>query len=113
MEQEILQRHLAKFIASEIFNTITEDSIIREVGGVLHHKGQPLAPGMAELYRKEAVAFAKTGLFQLLQDEMQWYARDSLNKAKTETDMINAKLLSYFCDVFRSKVKKLAELKPQ
>lgn len=110
-EKEVLQRHLAKFIAGEAFNTITEDDILREVNGVLYHKGQPLAPGMAEIIMKEAQAFAKTGLFQMLQDEMRWYAKDAHNKAKTENDLIVSNLLSYFVDVFKSKVKKLSELK--
>lgn len=110
-DQEVLQRHLAKFIAGEAFNTITEDDILKDVNGVLHHKGQPLAPGGAEAIMKEAAAFTRTGLFQILQDEIRWHARIALENAKTENDIITAKLLSYFVDVFKAKIRKLSELK--
>ena len=110
-EQEVLLRHLSKFIAGEVFHTITEDDILREAGGIIYHKGKPLAPVVAEIIAKEAKAFAKTGLFQMLQDEMRYHAKEKHNKAVTEYDLALANILSYFVDVFRSKVKKLSELK--
>ncbi|MEK7124143.1 MAG: hypothetical protein AAB877_00440 [Patescibacteria group bacterium] len=110
-EQEVLQRHLSKFIAGEVFHTITEDDILKEANGVLYHKGQPLAPGVAEIIMKEARAFSQTGLFQILQDEMRYHAKSKHNEAKTEYDLALSNILSYFVDLFKAKVKKLAELK--
>ena len=110
-EQFILQKRLIQFLVSDVFNTIHEEDILKQNSdGTWTHKGNNLLPATQKLLKKEAIAFSKTGLFAILRDEMMYHARKSLEKAQTENDIISAKLLSYFVDVWVSKIKKIAEL---
>ena len=109
-EQDILQKHLAPFLASQFFHTITNEDILKKTDLGWTHKGVVLSPGQVEVLKKEAIQFARTKLYPILKDELQFFAKQSLDKAQTETDIINAKLLSYFVDVIESKLKKIAEM---
>lgn len=109
-EQDIVQRHLAPFIASKFFNTITEDDILKKGENGWLHNGKPLTKGQIDVYKKEAVLILNSKVFPILLSELQFFARQTLEKAVTETDIINAKLLSYFVDLVNSKLKKIAEL---
>lgn len=109
-EQEILQRSLVQFIVKDVFKTITDEDILRLVNGQPTYKGQPLTPGQVSILKKEAIMFSKTKLYDVLQNEIRWHARQALDKAQTENDLISARLLSYFVDVLVSKLKKIADL---
>ena len=81
-EQEILHRHLSRFLASEFFDTITEDDILKQdAGGRWTHRGNVLQPTMMGLLSKEATAFSKMGLFKILCDEMLWHAKSKIGRA--------------------------------
>ncbi len=110
-EQEILQRRMAQFLVTDVFNTISEQDVLKELpNGQWSHKGQPLVQGQIDLLKREAKSFSKMNLCELLSAELRWHARVGLNEAKTEADIISAKLLSYFVDVFFSKIRKLETL---
>ncbi len=110
-EQEILQRRLSKFLVGEVFNTISEEDILKEEpGGVWTHKGQPLTPGQIAALKKEAMAFSQTKLFSILMAEIRWHGRNAHNKAVTESDLITANMLGYFADVVEGKLRKIAVL---
>ena len=109
-EQLILQRNLARFVISEVFNTVTEEDILKKTEEGVMHKGVHLTEGQVNVLKKEAKQFSDSNLYKVLMDELNWHARSKLNEAKTENDMIAAKLLSYFCDAVRSKVNKIANL---
>lgn len=110
-EQEILQRRMAQFLVSEVFNTVSEEDVLRAVGpDQWSHKGRILSSGEIELLKKEAKQFGKMKLPEILGAELRWHAKDKLNKATTENDIIVAKLLSYFVDLLYNKIKKIETL---
>lgn len=106
-EQQIFQRKLAQFLASEFFYTITEDDVLKKTGQGWTHKGQPLTEGQINVLKKEAKTLSETNLYSVLLAEIRWHARQALEKAVTENDIIAAKLLAYFADVLESKIEKL------
>lgn len=109
-DKEVLQRKLIRFLTSEVFNTISEEDVLKRQGGSWTLKGQPLTKGQVDVLKKEAKSFSQMLFYRVLQDEIRWHARGILEKAETQNDIISAKLLSYFTDVVTSKVKKIAEL---
>jgi hypothetical protein len=109
-EQEILQKRLAQFLIRDVFNTISEDDILSKVGPQWTHRGIPLQEGTIKVLKREAETFKKTSLYPLLISELRFHARNGLEKAETEADIISSKLLAYFVDMIESKVKKIAEL---
>jgi len=109
-EQEILQRRLVQFIVKDVFNTISEDDILTKTSEGWKHKGGILTEGQITVLKKEAKQISQTKVFEILLSEIRYHAKEALNKAQTENDIISAKLLSYFADVVQSKIKKLAEI---
>ncbi len=116
-ERKILQRELARWIVADVFNTISADDIVREeknqVTGesVWMHHGAPLSDGQVAVLKKEAAQFAKMSLCRVLMDELHYHARTKLELAKTEEDIVSAKLLSYLVKIVQEKVQKIAGLK--
>lgn len=110
-EQVILQKRMSQFLVNEVFNTISDDDIFRlNSSGKWTHKGNELTQGQVDVIKKEAKNIANIKTYNILMDEVRYHAREALNKAVTEQDIITAKLLSYFVDVIKSKLKKLSEL---
>ncbi len=109
-EQLIFQKELARFIMNDVFNTITEEDVLKQTKEGWTHKGILLTEGQIKLLKKEASIFQQSHLYKVLFDELNWYARSYLEKAKSESDMLHAKLLSFFADVIKTKVKKIAEI---
>jgi len=109
-EQVILQRRMAKFLVNDVFNTISEDDVFNKINGKWTYKGNEMTQGQIDAIKKEAKNISKTGAYAMLIDEVRYHARKGLERAETEQDIISAKLLSYFCDVCVSKLKKLSEL---
>lgn len=112
-EQEVLQRNLINFIVSDVFNVITEDDIFKQMpNGEWTHKGKVLSPGVCSAIAKEALAFSKTKLFDMLVEEIRYHGKERLIESSSEADMFGAKLTSYFADILRAKLTKLSSMKP-
>ena len=109
-EQFILQKQLVDFIISDVFKTINEDDILKQIDGKWTKKGIPLPEGKIKLLKKEAEQFKKSYFYEVFLDEIRWHARNKLEAAQTEQDIISSKLLFYFCDLLNGKIKKLSEL---
>lgn len=115
-EQKILQKHLAQWIVADVFNTISTDDILKHetnpVTGekVWMHHGAPLSDGQVTVLKKEALAFSKTSLCTVLMDELHYHARSKLEAAKTEEDIVSAKLLDYLVKTMQEKIQKIAGL---
>lgn len=107
-EQHILQSRLARFLVSDVFNTISEDDILKSVAGTWMHKGSALTEGQVAVIKKEADTFKKTNVYPLLLAEIRYLARGARDKAVTESDLITSSLLAYFADVIESKIEKMA-----
>lgn len=109
-EQLVLQKKLSRFLADEVFCTITEEDVLKQIDGKWTHKGIALTEGQVKVLKKEAEQFSNSNLYRILADELKWHARSKLEAAQTEQDMIASKLLSYFVDLLKTKIKKIATL---
>lgn len=111
-EQKILQKHLARFLITDVFNTVTEDDILRIKSlNTWEHKGKELTEGQVKALRSEAEMFSKSGLWKILKSELLWLAHQSgYVKSKTEEDQVAAKLLEYLVDVIDTKLNKMTNV---
>lgn len=116
-ETHILQKHLARFLIDEVFNTITEDDILQvERSGhptkpdVWHYKGNALTQVQVASLRKQAETFAQSDLWKILKDELRWHAHQKgLVKSQTAEDLIASKVLLYLVDVIDSKLNSMSQ----
>lgn len=106
-EQKILQKHLARFIIGDIFNTITESDILKVLApNVWEHKGKRLSEGQVKALKAEAQAFRQSGLWQILKSELLWLAQNNgFVKSKTEYDQVAAKMLQHLTNVLDDKLE--------
>lgn len=111
VEQRILQKNLAQFLVSEVFNTISDDDILKITApNTWQHKGHDLTADQVNALRSEAQAIQGTVLWKMLMDEITWHAQKrTLEKSQTEADLIACKLLVYFRDILQSRLQKMIE----
>lgn len=109
-EQNILQKHLARFLIDEVFNTITVDDILKiKAPNVWTHRGKSLTEGQVNALRSEATSFKESGLWKILKAELLYLAHQSgYVKSKTAEDQVAAKLLEYLVDVVQTKLDKMS-----
>lgn len=116
-ETHILQKHLARFIIEDVFNTISEDDLLRiERSGnptkpdVWHYKNNPLPQGSVDLLKKQSEHFVNSELWKILRDELRWHAHQKgLVKSSTAEDIIASKIMLYVIDVIDSKLKSMSQ----
>lgn len=116
-ETHILQKHLARFLIDEVFNTVSEDDILQfERSGnptksdVWHYKGAALTQAQVNLLKKQAASFQDSELWKILSSELRWHAaQKGLVKSQTAEDMIASKVLLYLVDVIDSKLKSMSQ----
>ena len=116
-ELHILQKHLARFIIADVFNTISESDILRiERSGhptksdVWHYKGDALQQAQVDLLKKQAASFVDSELWKILSTELRYHAlQKGLVKSQTAEDIIASKVLMYLTDVIDSKLKSMSQ----
>jgi hypothetical protein len=116
-EQHILQKHLAKFLVKEVFNTVSTDDILRIERSknpikpdVWFYKGQPLQKAHIELLKTQSTSFAESELWKILKTEIRWQAEQrGLIKSTTEADLIASKMMLYLLDVIESKLGDMSQ----
>lgn len=116
-ETHILQKHLARFLIDDVFNTITEDDVLRiERSGtptkadVWHYKGAALTQAQVNLLKKQSASFVESELWKILNSELRWHAlQKGLVKSQTAEDIIASKVLVYLVDVIDSKLKSMSQ----
>lgn len=110
-EQHILQKHLSQFLIKEVFNTITEEDILKiKATNVWEHKGKKLSEGQIQALKQQAKNLLESPLWLILKAELLWLAHDrGYVKSKTESDQIAGKMLEYLTDVLESKLKNMIE----
>jgi len=116
-EQHILQKHLARFIIGDVFNTISEEDILRiersthpSKSDVWHYKNAALTQAQVDFLKDQAASFRKSELWQILSDELRWHAQQKgLVKSQTTEDIISSKILLYLVDVIDSKLNSMSK----
>lgn len=107
-DQLILQKHLAQFLVKDVFNTITEDDILKIVGTNLwSHKGNKYTPDQVRALRAEASAFKSSGLWRVLRAELLWKAQEGYKKSKGEADLVAVKVLELLVETIDKKLEKM------
>lgn len=111
-EQQILQRHLAKFLINDVFNVISEEDILKiRSANVWEHKGQLLNEGQVRALRAEAKTFRESGLWTILKAELLWLAHlKGYVKSQTESDIIGAKLIEYLTVTVDNRLKEMSSI---
>lgn len=116
-EHKILQKHLARFLIDDVFNTISEDDILRIVrsgnptkSDVWHYKGDALQQAQVDLLKKQAASFRESELWKILSTELRYQAlQKGLVQSQTTEDILSSKLLLYLTDVIDSKLKSMSQ----
>jgi len=116
-ETHILQKHLARFLIEDVFNTITESDIIKiersdspTKPDVWHYKDGALTQAQVNLLKKQAQSFRESELWKILSTELMWQAtQKGLVKSQTAEDIVASKVLIYLIDVINSKLKSMSQ----
>ena len=98
---------LTKAVA-HLFNTITEDDILKRQGAEYTFKGKPLMDAQIQSLRSQSEGWMESHLFEIIDYELKYQAnRKMYLDSKNEMDMIAGKLIVYTWDIIKSKLKKL------
>lgn len=110
-EQEVLQKHLMKFMVREVFATITVDDILRiKAPNVWEWKGKEVPAETVVQLQTQAKAFSESLLWKMLKAELQWHAaKNLLEDGKTSADVRAAQLLGYLTTILDTKLKKMGD----
>lgn len=110
-EQQILQKHLARFIIDDVFNTVTDGDILKVLApNVWQHKNKRLTEGQVNALRNEARAFNESALWLILKDELMWHAqKKTVDKAVSEGDLIACKMLMYLIKTVQDKLDEMSK----
>lgn len=106
-EQEILQKHLVEFLVKDVFNTISEDEILKTgEKGLWEHKGKVLTKEQVAMLKEQAATFSDSALWKILKAELCWHAQDKgFLKSQTVADQLSGKILVYLTQVIDKKLK--------
>lgn len=115
-EQHILQKHLARFLVKEVFNTVSEDDLLRiersknpMKADVWHYKGKVLPQVQAETLKSQAKGLQDSLLWEIIKKELYWHVQQKgLAKSQTEADLIASKVMMYIVDVIDSKLNSMS-----
>ena len=103
--REYLQRKLVRFIAKDVFHTISPEDILKTKGDTWEWRGKELGPEMTEMLKTEAKAFSQSTLWKILKAELQWQAAKTLlEKGETGIDIRIAQIQGYITKVIDDKL---------
>lgn len=110
-EQQILQKNLAQFLVKEVFATISKEDLLEIRGpNVWFNKGRQLTPEEINSLKAEAKLFKEGKLWKLISETLLYHAQKSgLEKARTENDLISAKMLIYLTDIIKTVVSEIVK----
>jgi len=92
----------------KVFNTISEDDILKITPNGWEHRGKPLTPEAVELLKGQARELSTSFLWNILKSELKWVAIKSLMEdGKDGNDIRAAQLLGYLTRVVDDKIKKI------
>lgn len=110
-EKQILQKHLAQFLISDVFNTITKEDILSIKGpNVWEHRGSPLTEGQVNALRTEAEGFRESGLWKILRAELLWLAKKGYSKSQGESDLVAVKMLELLVRTLDEKLEDMTKI---
>ena len=93
-----------------LFNTISEDDILKEKDGQWFFMGRAISEGEKKLLISEAKTFLSMKLWDIIQKDISYQAnRKMFLLAENELDIISGKLWTYTLDCIRTRLKSMSE----
>ncbi len=107
--REWLQKYLIRFIARDVFHTLTKEDFLSIKGDKWEWKGKEISGEMVGTLRAQAKAFSESTLWKVLKSEMQWNANKTLlERGTTASDLRTAQLTGYLCRVVDNKLDEMS-----
>lgn len=113
MLKNYFQKRWIKFLAGHLFNTITEDDILKVLpGNVLMYRGKKMEKEWVSQLREKAMIFSNSVLWEMLSNEVKYLSNLRMyEKGKTDDDLLAGKMALYVLEVLDKKLKELSSLK--
>ena len=110
MWREYLQRYLIRFIARDVFHTLTKEDFLSIKGDKWEGKGKEISGEMVGTLRAQAKAFSESTLWKVLKSEIQWVAIKSLlEKGTTSNDLRYAQLMGHLTMIVDAKLSEMSK----
>lgn len=107
--REFLRRVLVRFIAKDVFHTLTADDVLL-TGKQWKWKGRDLTVDEIAILREQALSFSTSTLWKVLKSELQWQAIKTLiEKGEDGSDIRVAQIVGYITQVMDQKLQHIAE----
>ena len=108
--REYLQRYLIRFIARDVFHTLTKDDFLLIKGDKWEWKGKEMGAETIGTLKAQAKTFSESTLWKVLKSEIQWVAAKTLlEKGTTETDLRIAQVTGYLTQVIDDKIREMSK----
>lgn len=105
------RRFFQKFVFKHLFNGVTEDDVLKQVGSKLAFRGQILSDVERNGIISEAQMIRSSSAMKLLLNDMKASANDKIfNKSTSVEEILAAKSTLWTVDILERKMKSLAEM---
>lgn len=111
MEQDGAERNkILNLAVRRLYNTIGPDDILKEVNGQWLLEGKPMVSAIKTQLINQAREFEQTKLWEILQRDVKYQAnRRMFLLGKSDIDLTAGKLWTYTLDVFKTRIKSMAQ----
>jgi len=111
MIKRYLQQKATDFITRRLLRSIrAEDVLRRGKDGIIRARGKKLSNEMVDQLQNEAEYIKNSITFQLLMDDMEYLAHQTMfEKSTSFDDMLFGKAMLYNIDVLKKKIDNLAK----
>jgi len=111
-----LQRKLINFIAGRLFNSVTENDILRITGKdatgapIMFYKGKRLSREQVDKLIDSAELFKDSDIWRLLKAELKFQANQRMyRRSQTPEDFIAGKIALFIVDMIDKKIREITE----
>ncbi len=92
----------------KLYNTISQEDILKEEGGVWKFQGRELNKATVKLLTVEANQLLGTKLWKVLKTDVLWNANRAMYlQSKSQMDLITGKLWTYVFDCMNTRLESL------
>ena len=103
------QRKFVQFLVQRLFNTITEDDLLKTIGRDTYFQGKVLSPEIFVKVKQDAIVFRESLLWKVVSNDAKFRANKQIFESSNNTqDILFGKALLYLLDVIEKKLDTLA-----
>jgi len=104
------RERLLTLAVKRLFNTISADDILKEVGNNWLYRGRILQEGEKDLLIAEATQLLNSKLWLILQNDVKYQANRMLYlESRDNTDLVAGKLWTYTLDAIETRLKSMKQ----